>query len=172
MGNSRGVSAVGVRREGLQFAAGVAPHPATGMDCQDIGAGVAALGACSRDRARSDPIWHPRPGQLGERGFDQWTIAEGVFWCRLRGSNPRPPDYKSGALPAELSRPSRGAVARRRAPAGASAAPELSARRPVDKTMPVSLTVPARWRRAAPINVTPQCYPAISAINQVLRCAL
>src|SRR5262245_7823896 len=27
-----------------------------------------------------------------------------VEWCRLRDSNPRPPDYKSGALPAELSR--------------------------------------------------------------------
>src|SRR5690606_5112148 len=26
-------------------------------------------------------------------------------WCRLQVSNPRPPDYKSGALPAELSRP-------------------------------------------------------------------
>src|SRR5690606_108484 len=26
-------------------------------------------------------------------------------WCRLRDSNPRPPDYKSGALPTELSRP-------------------------------------------------------------------
>ena len=25
-------------------------------------------------------------------------------WCRLQGSNPRPPDYKSGALPTELSR--------------------------------------------------------------------
>src|SRR5262245_17438348 len=28
-----------------------------------------------------------------------------VEWCRLRDSNPRPPDYKSGALPTELSRP-------------------------------------------------------------------
>ena len=25
-------------------------------------------------------------------------------WCRLQESNPRPPDYKSGALPTELSR--------------------------------------------------------------------
>src|SRR5256885_14256375 len=25
-------------------------------------------------------------------------------WCRLQDSNPRPPDYKSGALPTELSR--------------------------------------------------------------------
>jgi hypothetical protein len=27
-----------------------------------------------------------------------------IWWCRLQGSNPRPPDYKSGALPTELSR--------------------------------------------------------------------
>ena len=27
------------------------------------------------------------------------------LWCRLRDSNPRPPDYKSGALPTVLSRP-------------------------------------------------------------------
>ena len=26
------------------------------------------------------------------------------FWCRSRDSNPRHPDYKSGALPAELDR--------------------------------------------------------------------
>ena len=26
-------------------------------------------------------------------------------WCRLQDSNPWPPDYKSGALPTELSRP-------------------------------------------------------------------
>jgi hypothetical protein len=31
-------------------------------------------------------------------------IEEHVKWCRLRDSNPRPPDYKSGALPTELSR--------------------------------------------------------------------
>jgi hypothetical protein len=28
-----------------------------------------------------------------------WTM-----WCRLQDSNPWPPDYKSGALPTELSR--------------------------------------------------------------------
>ena len=32
-------------------------------------------------------------------------IKERREWCRLRDSNPRPPDYKSGALPTELSRP-------------------------------------------------------------------
>ena len=26
------------------------------------------------------------------------------MWCRLRDLNPQPPDYKSGALPVELSR--------------------------------------------------------------------
>src|SRR5207249_8209837 len=29
---------------------------------------------------------------------------QSVSWCRLRDSNPRPRDYKSRALPAELSR--------------------------------------------------------------------
>ncbi len=33
--------------------------------------------------------------------------AEGV-WCRLEESNPRPDDYKSTALPTELSRPREG----------------------------------------------------------------
>ena len=28
-------------------------------------------------------------------------------WCRQQGSNPRPPDYKSGALPTELYRQQR-----------------------------------------------------------------
>src|SRR5437764_13113471 len=30
-----------------------------------------------------------------------WTIC---FWCRRRDSNPRPPHYECGALPAELQR--------------------------------------------------------------------
>lgn len=30
-----------------------------------------------------------------------WSLR----WCRQQGSNPRPPDYKSGALPTELYRP-------------------------------------------------------------------
>ena len=33
-----------------------------------------------------------------------FALATAGIWCRLRDSNPRPPDYKSGALPAELSR--------------------------------------------------------------------
>jgi hypothetical protein len=49
--------------------------------------------------------------------FDSWPDTSGLVakflkccfcwyfeWCRLRDSNPRPPDYKSGALPAELRR--------------------------------------------------------------------
>ena len=33
-----------------------------------------------------------------------YFIYQLFTWCRLRDSNPRPPDYKSGALPTELSR--------------------------------------------------------------------
>lgn len=32
------------------------------------------------------------------------ALAFLVEWCRLQDSNPWPPDYKSGALPTELSR--------------------------------------------------------------------
>ena len=32
------------------------------------------------------------------------TAAIEAWWCRQRDSNPRPPDYKSGALPTELYR--------------------------------------------------------------------
>src|SRR3546814_3968712 len=45
---------------------------------------------------RSIPFGAPNGNGTG------WTHQS---WCRLRDSNPRPPDYKSGALPAELSRP-------------------------------------------------------------------
>ena len=42
------------------------------------------------------------------REFRWKTIPRMVFsnrnWCRLKDSNPWPPDYKSGALPTELSR--------------------------------------------------------------------
>lgn len=31
------------------------------------------------------------------------SSAASTNWCPLRGSNSRPPDYKSGALPAVLS---------------------------------------------------------------------
>src|SRR5262249_54308198 len=41
-----------------------------------------------------------RPGDSREVG------CAVVNWCRVRGSNPRPPDYKSGALPTELTRQS------------------------------------------------------------------
>src|ERR1700730_15757907 len=40
-----------------------------------------------------------------------WTI---LFWCRLQESNPRPRDYKSRALPAELSRLARILITRSR----------------------------------------------------------
>ena len=51
-------------------------------------------------------------------------------WCRLQGSNPRPPDYKSGALPTELSRPWK-FKSRRAAILGAHCAAALF-RRPAD----------------------------------------
>lgn len=33
-------------------------------------------------------------------GLFKLGYVAGKIWCRLRDSNPRPPDYKSGALPA------------------------------------------------------------------------
>lgn len=48
------------------------------------------------------------PGYDVERASEMrgnFLIEERVTWCRLRDSNPRPPDYKSGALPTVLSRP-------------------------------------------------------------------
>src|SRR5262245_46799737 len=48
---------------------------------------------------------------MSARAAEMWRIADwspdlsACFqWCRQRDSNPRPPDYKSGALPAELCR--------------------------------------------------------------------
>src|SRR6056297_1444877 len=46
-------------------------------------------------------------GSNGGTGRDRGQSRSGAsmgIWCRLRDSNPRPPDYKSGALPTELSR--------------------------------------------------------------------
>ena len=43
------------------------------------------------------------PKQLPQAG--EVNITPCFVWCRLRDSNPRPSDYKSDALPAELSRP-------------------------------------------------------------------
>ncbi len=45
---------------------------------------------------------HKPPGLgPGRQAGDQFIL---LIWCRLRDSNPRPRDYKSRALPAELSR--------------------------------------------------------------------
>ncbi len=49
---------------------------------------------------------HPWSGHGFRFSFQDW-------WCRVRDSNPRPPDYKSGALPTELTRLGRGYGARR-----------------------------------------------------------
>jgi hypothetical protein len=68
-------------------------------------------------RAQGVPKWEVQ-GQLGHRTgvterYAEYapdfqakaTAAIELFWCRLQDSNLRPPDYKSGALPTELSRP-------------------------------------------------------------------
>src|SRR6478752_693834 len=53
---------------------------------------------------RSVKFWnrHP-PAEQAPSGYaSDFAVSE---WCPRQGSNPRPPDYKSGALPTELSRP-------------------------------------------------------------------
>ena len=46
-------------------------------------------------------------GRTGDQPFTaDVCLMHWFYWCRLRDFNPRPPDYKSGALPTELSRPS------------------------------------------------------------------
>ncbi len=55
---------------------------------------------------RTTPKFLPGTGRgTGEAGggVARWS-GQYRRWCRLQGSNPRPPDYKSGALPTELSR--------------------------------------------------------------------
>src|SRR4051812_30771045 len=41
---------------------------------------------------------------LGEAEAVETRSKSLEVWCRLQDSNPWPPDYKSGALPTELSR--------------------------------------------------------------------
>ena len=55
-------------------------------------AGLAMLARSKRYRRFNEPL-------INEFGEVEWN------WCRLRDLNPRPTDYKSVALPAELSRP-------------------------------------------------------------------
>lgn len=57
------------------------------------------------------------------------SIYAVVIWCRLRDSNPRPPDYKSGALPAELSRPTYISITNR-----------VAAQKPTGKRVLISFT--------------------------------
>lgn len=60
--------------------------------------------ASHRSRHRRRPGWHWRRLGGAAKGPDVRHRNACLHWCRLQGSNPRPPDYKSGALPAELSR--------------------------------------------------------------------
>ncbi len=68
-----------------------------------------------RFRPRTLPLLDPQGEGMKKhfalRGFEWDRVRETVFaavacegWCRLGDSNPRPRDYKSRALPAELSR--------------------------------------------------------------------
>jgi hypothetical protein len=43
-----------------------------------------------------------QPPRVDVQGGSDGRVLEN--WCRLQDSNPWPPDYKSGALPTELSR--------------------------------------------------------------------
>src|SRR4051794_15422407 len=47
-----------------------------------------------------------------KRGHDEGETENSENWCRKRDSNPRPPLYESGALPAELLRHRAAIVAR------------------------------------------------------------
>ena len=62
-----------------------------------------------RRRCSPAPCYPQRyPNPLASAMFSSRNGLVRCFnWCRLRDSNPRPPDYKSGALPTELSRPPR-----------------------------------------------------------------
>lgn len=51
-----------------------------------------------------NPKWNPRALFQVIWGT-RTTLSPCFLWCRLQDSNPRPSDYKSDALPAELSRP-------------------------------------------------------------------
>src|SRR3546814_10665822 len=60
---------------------------------------------CSSDLL-SQVVFRPLCPLCGEGAEEpaEAVLGPGEAWCRLQDSNPRPPDYKSGALPTELSR--------------------------------------------------------------------
>ena len=60
-----------------------------------------------------------RDPHLGKVVFYHWTTSAIWFKCRLKDLNPRPSDYKSDALPTELSRLSAGEGTRTPTPRGA-----------------------------------------------------
>ena len=61
-------------------------------------------------RTESQPCPPDVPGAIPQTETEippqrfRWAQPADMAWCRLQGSNPRPPDYKSGALPSELNR--------------------------------------------------------------------
>src|SRR5262245_23547355 len=84
-----------------------------------------------------------------------------LLWCRLRDSNPRPPDYKSGALPAELSRPRFRAT---------SAAPDRQAPRQRSALRPIArgarrTVVRHAAKHRIRINITAQFYRFINHVG-------
>ena len=92
----RRIGPAGIRRDDL-VAVGAHREVAGRMQgesspCQSVG----RVGAGGRDR-RYPFKWN--------RG--RCAQCNNCLWCRLQDSNPWPPDYKSGALPTELSRRSR-----------------------------------------------------------------
>ena len=60
-----------------------------------------ARGRCTGSRGRKPGRRHGSPRQ---EGLLPGGCVREEDWCRLRDSNPRPSDYKSDALPAELNR--------------------------------------------------------------------
>ena len=44
------------------------------------------------------------PATSGVTDRRELQLHHSSMWCRLKDLNPQPPDYKSGALPIELSR--------------------------------------------------------------------
>ena len=72
-----------------------------------------------------NPKWNPR-ADFGTICGTGPPLSPCFLWCRLQDSNPRPSDYKSDALPAELSRPMRNPVTNRKLRRMQAGAPHLA----------------------------------------------
>ena len=66
-----------------------------------------ALGVVAAEAQEKFKVGFVNVGPKTDGGWTQghWTGVEMQGWSRERESNPRPHDYKSSALPTELSRP-------------------------------------------------------------------